>query len=69
MVRIVFGEGLEQDGDLELPARTLGEALSQVDRLEGYDDLRVFVDGVEADQLEGNDTPVGDEDTVLVTRW
>lgn len=69
MVRIVFGEGLDQDGEVEVQARTLGEALDQLDGFARNGELRVFVDGVDADRLEGHRTPVGDEDTILLTRW
>jgi uncharacterized damage-inducible protein DinB len=67
MVRIVFGSELGAD-PTDVEARTLGEALDEFGDLED-DELRVFVDGVDAQRLEGDLTPVGDEDTILVTRW
>lgn len=70
MVRVVFGTDLGRDGSVEVEARTLGEALDALTGLErDLEELRVFVDGVDAEQLEGPSTPVGDEDTVLVTAW
>lgn len=68
VVRIVFGSDLDREGDVEVEARTLGEALDQLDGTDG-EDLRVFVDGVDADRLEGSNTPVGDEDRILLTTW
>lgn len=68
MVRLVFGSELDRQGSLEVEARTLGEAMADLD-LATEEELRVFVDGVDARRLEGGDTPVGDEDTVLVTTW
>lgn len=71
MVRVVLGTDLPADGTLEVPAVTLGEALSaareQRAELDGLE-LTAYVGGVDADRLEGPDTPVGDEDTVLLTR-
>lgn len=67
-MRIVFGSDLAREGRSNVEARTLGEALDQIEDL-AERELRVFVDGVDADRLEGEKTPVGDEDTVLVTGW
>lgn len=61
-----------EEGSLEVPAVTLGEALENArSRLEWLEesDPRVFVDGVEASRLEGLQTPVGEEDTVLLTEY
>lgn len=76
MVRIIFGRGTDRKRAeaIDLEARTLGEALEQLEerRLKPAEDepeLRIFVDGVDANRLEGTKTPVGDEDTVLLTRW
>lgn len=67
MVSVVFGSGHDREGSVEVEARTLGEALERLDVTD--EELRVFVDGVDARRLEGPQTPVGDEDIVLVTRW
>lgn len=69
MVRVVFGSGLEGSGETEVEARTLGEVLEALDGVAWTDELRIFVGGVDARKLEGPDTPVGDEDRVLLTRW
>ena len=68
MVRIAFGSGYGDREPVEVEARTLGEALDRTEATVG-DEVRVFVGGVDAARLEGAQTPVGDEDRVLVTRW
>lgn len=71
MVRVVFGTGLPTQGELKLGAVvTLGEAIERLEDEIGWlaeAEVRYFVDGVDAARLEGAKTPVGDEDTVLVT--
>lgn len=69
MVRVVFGTGLPREGTTTVPAVTLGEAIDQLEQAEPWltdRSSRWFVNGVDADQLEGPKTPVGEEDTVLV---
>lgn len=68
MVRVVFGPGLDEKGTVEVPARTLSEALDQLDGVE-LDQVRAFVGGVDAARLEAEHTPVGDEDEILLTDW
>ena len=67
VVRVIYGSDLDAEGSTEVSALTLGEALEGLDLDLG--EVRVFVDGVDAARLEGPATPVGDEDTLLVTRW
>ncbi len=72
MARIIFGDGLSEPREIEVPGVTLGEVLSRVRAEHGEglgSKVRVFVDGMDASRLEGEDTPVGDEDTVLLTTF
>ncbi len=72
MVRIVLGNGLDEPGTVEVDAVTLGEALEKIqERVPWLEqaDPRVFIDGVDAERLEGAKTPVGDEDTILLTTY
>lgn len=71
MARVVLGSETPEPGQREVPGLTLGEVLERLaEQIPWLDDVetRVFVDGVDARRLEGEHTPVGDEDTVLVTR-
>lgn len=70
MVRFVVGTGLPAEGEtIEVGGVTLGEAIERLREEQswlGETDVRYFVGGVDARRLEGEATPVGDEDTVLV---
>lgn len=72
VVRILLGGGLPEQGLIEVDAVTLGEALFEVEKDRPWareEGIRVFVDGVDASRLEGQKTPVGDEDTILLTTF
>lgn len=72
VVRIVLGGGLPEQGLIEVDALTLGQALVKVGKERPWvrdEGVRVFVDGVDADRLEGPDTPVGGEDTLVLTTF
>jgi molybdopterin converting factor small subunit len=69
VARVVLGTGLEATGEREVPGVTLGAVLDRLADEEPWlreADVRAYVGGVDADRLEGEDTPVGDEDTVLL---
>lgn len=72
VVRIVFGGGLPEQGLREVDAVTLGEALTKVEEDHPWardGETRVFVGGVDASRLEGDRTPVGAEDTIVLTTF
>lgn len=70
MVRILIGRGLPDEGEEHtVDARTLGEAMEALGEKIGWlseTDVDAYVGGRAAGRLEGEDTPVGDEDTVLL---
>lgn len=69
-MRIILGRELPVHGERRLRGVTLGAVLEElVEREPKLAGLAVtaYVNGRLADHLEGPDTPVGDEDTVLLT--
>lgn len=69
MVHVVLGRGLPHEGTLEIQALTLGQLVERLEEEVGWvhgQALVWYVNGQAASSLEGDATPVDEEDTVLV---
>lgn len=69
MVHVVLGRGLPDQGELDLPALTLGQLIERLAEEVAWvqrQTLVFYVNGQSASSLEGRATPVDEEDTVLV---
>lgn len=69
MVHVVLGRGLPDQGELDLPALTLGRLIERLAEEVAWvqrQTLVFYVNGQSASSLEGHETPVDEEDTVLV---
>lgn len=69
MVHVVLGRGLPEQGELEVPALTLGQLIERLAEEVAWvhsQALAFYVNGQSASSLEGAKTPVDEEDSVLV---